>query len=94
MIASIKINKSFHFENFYLSSTVDKYKPLKNIIAVKNLVQFYERHPDSKSSIETWIAIVKNADWQKSLDVVKDSPDADPVKNTEWFLISQEKNIA
>jgi hypothetical protein len=31
-----------------IASTDDKYKPLKNIIAVKNLVQFYERLPDSK----------------------------------------------
>ncbi len=54
---------------------------MKNIIAIKNLVHFYERHPDSKASLETWIAIVKNANWQKSLDVVKDIPDADPVKN-------------
>lgn len=54
---------------------------MKNIIGIKNLIHFSERHPDSKASLETWIAIVKNANWQKSLDVVKDIPDADPVKN-------------
>lgn len=75
------MNKSFHFENFLISLTVDNFKSLKNIIAIKNLVQFYERHPDSKASLETWIAIVKNVNWQKSLVVVKDLPDADPVKN-------------
>lgn len=54
---------------------------MKNIIAIRNLTAFYLKHPDSKSSIETWMAITKNAVWQKPSDVVQDFPDADPVKN-------------
>lgn len=54
---------------------------MKNIISVKNLVQFYQKHPDSKSSIETWIAVTKHSEWGKPSDVVRDFPDADPVKN-------------
>jgi len=54
---------------------------LKNIIALRNLVRFYNRHPEAKASIETWLAITKSAAWQKSSDVVRDFPDADPVKN-------------
>jgi mRNA interferase HigB len=65
---------------------------LKNIIALRNLVKFYEKHPDSKASIETWISITKGADWYKSLDVVKDFPDADPVKNNRVvFNIARNK---
>ncbi|MCH7412835.1 type II toxin-antitoxin system HigB family toxin [Belliella sp. R4-6] len=65
---------------------------MKNIIAIKNLLQFYDKHPDYKARIETWIAIVKNVDWQKSLDVVKDIPDADPVKNNRVvFNIARNK---
>jgi mRNA interferase HigB len=54
---------------------------LKNIIALRNLIRFYNRHPDAKASIETWLAITKSSVWQKSSDVVRDFPDADPVKN-------------
>lgn len=54
---------------------------MKNIIAIRNLTAFYLKHPDSKTSIETWMAITKNAVWQKPSDVVQDFPDADPVKN-------------
>ncbi|HSI76705.1 MAG TPA: type II toxin-antitoxin system HigB family toxin [Lunatimonas sp.] len=54
---------------------------MKNIISVKNLVEFYKRHPDAKASLETWLAITKSAYWEKSLDVVKDFPLADPIKN-------------
>jgi mRNA interferase HigB len=65
---------------------------LKNIIALRNLVKFYEKHPDAKASLETWISITKGADWQKSLDVVKDFPDADPVKNNRViFNIARNK---
>ncbi len=65
---------------------------MKNIIAVKNLVRFYEKHPDSKASMETWLSITKNATWQKSLDIVKDFPDADPIKNNRVvFNIARNK---
>jgi mRNA interferase HigB len=59
---------------------------LKNIIAIKNLTEFYQKHPDSKSSMETWIAITKNSVWQKPSDIVQDFPDADPVKTIGWCL--------
>lgn len=54
---------------------------LKNIIAVKNIVEFYQKHPDSKISLENWVAITKHATWNKPSDVVLDFPDADPIKN-------------
>jgi mRNA interferase HigB len=65
---------------------------LKNIIAIKNLTEFYHKHPDSKSSIETWMAVTKHAVWQKPSDVVQDFPDADPVKNNRVvFNIARNK---
>jgi len=54
---------------------------LKNIIALKHLVEFYEKHPNSKTSLQTWIAVTKHTVWQKPSDVLQDFPDADPVKN-------------
>lgn len=65
---------------------------MKNIIALKNLTEFIKRFPDSKSSIETWMSIVKHADWKIPSDVVRDFPDADPVKNNRVvFNISRNK---
>ena len=54
---------------------------LKNIIALKHLVAFYKKHPNSKSSLKIWIAVTKHVDWQKPSDVLQDFPDADPIKN-------------
>lgn len=54
---------------------------MKNSIALKHLVAFYKKHPTSKSSLQTWIAVTKHVDWQKPSDVLKDFPDADPIKN-------------
>ncbi len=54
---------------------------MKNIIAVKNIVEFYRKHPDSKTSLQNWMAIVRHAEWKKSTDVIANFPDADPVKN-------------
>lgn len=53
-----------------------------NIVAIRNLVQFYQKHPDAKSSWETWLPVTKNATWQKPSNAVQDFPDADPVKNS------------
>ena len=65
---------------------------MKNIIAIRNLTTFYKKHPDSKSSIETWIAVTKHADWKKSLDILGYFPDADPVKNNRVvFNIARNK---
>ncbi|WP_226391183.1 type II toxin-antitoxin system HigB family toxin [Penaeicola halotolerans] len=65
---------------------------MKNIIAIKNLIAFYQKHPDAKSSIETWLAVVRHATWQKPSDVVQDFPDADPIKNNRVvFNISGNK---
>ncbi|MCE7054999.1 type II toxin-antitoxin system HigB family toxin [Algoriphagus sp. AGSA1] len=65
---------------------------MKNIIAIKNLTEFYKKHPDSKSSIEIWAALTKNSIWEKPLDVVRDFPGADQVKNNRVvFNIARNK---
>lgn len=65
---------------------------MKNIIALKHLVAFYKKHPNSKSSLQTWIAVTKHVDWQKPSDVLQDFPDADPIKNNRVvFNIARNK---
>lgn len=84
--------KVFRVKTFHHLRPFIKKLALKNIIAIKNLTEFYQKHPDSKSSIETWIAVTKHAVWQKPSDVVQDFPDADPVKNNRVvFNIARNK---
>lgn len=54
---------------------------MKNIIAVKNIREYYGKHPDSKTSLENWLATAKSANWKKPSDVVATIPTADPIKN-------------
>ena len=54
---------------------------MKNIISLKHLVEFYEKHPNSKTSLQYWIMVTKHTVWQKPSDILQDFPDADPVKN-------------
>lgn len=54
---------------------------MKNIIALKNIREYYEKHPDSKISLAKWVATAKKADWKTPLDVINDYPSADPIKN-------------
>jgi mRNA interferase HigB len=65
---------------------------LKNIISLKHLVEFYKKHPNSKTSLQTWIAVTKHSVWEKPSDVLQDFPDADPVKNNRVvFNIARNK---
>lgn len=54
---------------------------MRNIVALKNIREYYEKHPDSKTSLTKWVSSAKKADWKTSLDVIKDYPSADSVKN-------------
>lgn len=66
---------------------------MKNIIAEKNIREFYERHPASKTSLETWKSTTKQANWKKPADVVETFPDADPTigDNRVVFNIAHNK---
>jgi mRNA interferase HigB len=46
------------------------------LIYTKKLIDFSEKHADSKSSITTWRKVAQGAKWKKSLDVLKDFPKA------------------
>jgi mRNA interferase HigB len=52
------------------------------IISIRNLIQFYQKYPNARSSLETMISIIKHANWFKALGLAEDFPDADRVKNS------------
>jgi mRNA interferase HigB len=39
------------------------------IISRKKLKEFWERHTDARSSLESWLADVRQADWQMPNDI-------------------------
>jgi len=39
------------------------------VISRKKLREFWERHPDARSSLESWFEDVKQADWGKPDDI-------------------------
>lgn len=39
------------------------------IIAIKNLVLYWRRHPETTSSLEHWISITKAAQWETMSEV-------------------------
>ena len=42
---------------------------IMRIAGVGILFEFMRRHPDSKGPLETWIALVKAASWEKNTDI-------------------------
>jgi mRNA interferase HigB len=41
------------------------------------LVQFWERHPDAKASLESWYGVVRGATWQTPVEMKQIYPNAD-----------------
>jgi mRNA interferase HigB len=39
------------------------------IVAVKNLAQYWRKHPETKTSLEHWVAITEAAHWKTTSEV-------------------------
>jgi mRNA interferase HigB len=51
------------------------------IISKKVLIDFYEKYNDSRSSLESWHAEAKHAEWETSTDVKKQYRTASILRN-------------
>lgn len=51
------------------------------IIAIKNLRDFWEQHPDAKGPLEAWADEVKHSKWQSSHDIKAKYPRASILGN-------------
>lgn len=55
------------------------------------LVQFWEKHPDSKPSLESWYQVVRRSDWDSPAEMKKVYPNADLVGRRTVFNIAGNK---
>jgi mRNA interferase HigB len=55
------------------------------------LEQFWEKHPDSKASLESWYTVVRGAQWQTPAEMKRIYPNADLVGRRTVFNISGNK---
>ena len=51
------------------------------IITKRTLREFYQKHPDAKTHLDTWYDLVKKAQWNSWTDIKKLYPKSSPVKN-------------
>ena len=58
-----------------------------HVISKKTLVDFYEnRYPDSRTSIEEWYSLAKNAKWKNAAEIKRDRPDVDCPGNNHYIF--------
>ncbi|GBO54829.1 hypothetical protein APA_2880 [Pseudanabaena sp. lw0831] len=62
-----------------------------HIITRSRLIEFWEKHPDSKTSLLLWHKIAINAKWQNFIEVREVFASADQVKNLTVFNIGGNK---
>ena len=62
-----------------------------HIITRTRLVDFWEKHPDAKTSLLLWYKIVTTAKWQNFVEVREVFASADQVKNLTVFNIGGNK---
>lgn len=64
---------------------------LMRIIKRGALVQFWERHPDAKASLESWYAVVRRATWKTPAEMKQVDGNADLVGRRTVFNIAGNK---
>ncbi|MCA9444051.1 MAG: type II toxin-antitoxin system HigB family toxin [Candidatus Omnitrophica bacterium] len=47
------------------------------IISKKALIQFWEKHPDTKPSLESWFEVVKEVEWENFAELRRTYSSAD-----------------
>lgn len=56
------------------------------VISQKPLREFWEKHPDAKEALSAWYAIVRECDWGRHADVVRDFNSADYVRDGRYVF--------
>jgi mRNA interferase HigB len=61
------------------------------IIKRGTLVQFWEKHPDAKASLESWYAVVRRADWKIPAEMKRVYRNADLLGRRTIFNVAGNK---
>jgi mRNA interferase HigB len=61
------------------------------VVTRKRILQFIQRHPDSKSSLESWYAVVRRVHWKSFAEVKQVYANADLVERRTVFNIAGNK---
>jgi mRNA interferase HigB len=56
------------------------------IIARKNLVLFWTKHPSAEAQLTAWFAAVKAAEWETPQDVVQHFPKASAIDENRFVF--------
>ena len=59
---------------------------LAGVIARNTLVEFYALHPETKSSLEHWLCLVRAAEWKSPNDVRNSFPKASVLNGSQAEL--------
>jgi mRNA interferase HigB len=62
-----------------------------HIITRTRLAEFWEKHPDSRTSLLLWYKLTAVSDWQNLVEVREVFASADPVQNFTVFNIGGNK---
>jgi mRNA interferase HigB len=62
-----------------------------HVITRTRLVEFWTKHPDAKTSLQTWYRLTNQAKWQTLQDMQAVFPSADLVSNLTVFNIGGNK---
>ena len=62
-----------------------------HVISKKKLKEFWEKHPDVKSNLESWYKITSKAEWGNFVELRQNFPAADLVGYFTVFNISGNK---
>ncbi len=63
-----------------------------NVISKKTITDFIKKHPDSRSSLESWYYEAKHDNWKTTIDIKQKYPTASFLKeNRVIFNISGKK---
>jgi len=57
-----------------------------HIISRKALIQFWEKHPDSKTALARWFKVMKTTEFQSFNDIRTVFPSADMVQ--DWIVFN------
>jgi mRNA interferase HigB len=77
--------KSCLFVNTSLYLSYPKAIPM-HIITARTINKYAEQYPEAGPALQTWVSIVKVAEWNSLIDVRKDYPSADLIGDDRFVF--------